>query len=189
MFSWNSRNSRYSWPPRCSWSERRFRCALYWLVTTITVYGIFSFEANEVKGEAGNPGKVGPSGMPGALGRQGRPGTPGPRGPPGIPRLINSVENCTAATEGQICSVYPKASTKLECTGLMKYNKQLKAVQYCDGAGWLSLSPSIKGTATNPAASCKEVATHSKSGSDSGQYWIRPSLSEPPFQVKIDVNE
>lgn len=64
----------------------------------------------------------------------------------------------------------------------MKYNKQLEAVQYCDGAGWLSLSLSVMGTATNPAASCKEVVTHSR-------YWIRPSLGEAPFQVEIDVNE
>lgn len=145
------------------------------------------------KGETGLPGKIGPKGLPGEVGRQGATGPPGPQGPAGIPRLVSSNEMCTTASEGRYCfQRNVKLTVRLElllfknCAGLMKYNKQLKAVEYCDGITWLILQPMPSGSVSMPVSSCKRLA-ESKYSVPSGYYWIRPSLSEPSFQVVIVI--
>ena len=67
----------------------------------------------------------------------------------------------------------------------MKYNIQQKEVEYCNGTKWLQLQPSSMSLL--PASSCKEIALKYKSSSYNGQYWIKPSSSDPPFQVENNL--
>ena len=74
-------------------------------------------------------------------------------------------------------------------SGLMKYNQQVRKVEYCDGSKWLSLpqidsSIRIGYSPLQPASTCKEIALKYKSSLMNGQYWIKPSSTHPPFQVK-----
>jgi hypothetical protein len=121
------------------------------------------------KGDKGTVGELGPAGPSGEPGLPGLQGLPGPRGPPGIALLKSINEVCANQSEG-----------------LLRYNKQLKVVEYCDGNDWMILSSyvSLLGKLPqNPASSCREVATKYRSSSKNGQYWIKPSLNEQAFQV------
>jgi hypothetical protein len=121
------------------------------------------------KGDKGSVGDLGPAGPSGKPGLPGLRGLPGPRGPPGIAILKSINEVCSNQSEG-----------------LLRYNKQLKVVEYCDGNNWLILSGDVSllgKSPQNPASSCREVATKYRSSSKNGQYWIKPSLNEPAFQV------
>ena len=137
-----------------------------------------------IKGDAGRPGKLGPKGLPGLLGPR---GLPGPKGPPGVAPLVNSGELCSSQLEGEQNYVYVVVDSTVDCfrTGLMRYSQQGKGVEYCNGSYWLTLSllPLLGSSPQLPASSCREVATTYRSSSKNGQYWIKPSLNEPAFQV------
>ena len=61
---------------------------------------------------------------------------------------------------------------------MMRFNKTINEVEYCDGTKWLTLHSALQ-----PASSCKQIAFKFKSSSNNGQYWIKPTANDPPFQV------
>ncbi|XP_062500513.1 collagen alpha-2(I) chain-like [Corticium candelabrum] len=128
--------------------------------------GIKGYKGDQ--GDKGSAGKVGPKGATGvgSKGVKGEPGVKGPMGPPGVFRT----DDCSFSNKG-----------------MMKYNIQQKEVEYCNGTKWLQLQPSSMSLL--PASSCKEIALKYKSSSYNGQYWIKPSSSDPPFQVFCDASE
>ena len=67
---------------------------------------------------------------------------------------------------------------------MMRYNKK-EGIEYCDGTKWLTLMlVSVLGKSSlQPAVSCQQMAYKYKSSSYNGQYWIKPSTSDQPFQV------
>ena len=67
---------------------------------------------------------------------------------------------------------------------MMRCNKK-EEIEYCDGTKWLTLMlvPPLGKSSLQPAASCQQIATRYKSSSYNGQYWIKPSPTDPSFQV------
>ena len=70
---------------------------------------------------------------------------------------------------------------------MVRYNKKVKELEYCDGTKWSTflLEGELGRSALLSASSCTQISLKYKSSSNNGQYWIRPSASDPPFQVKI----
>ena len=68
---------------------------------------------------------------------------------------------------------------------MVRYNKK-EGIEYCDGTKWLSLM-SLGKSSLQPAVSCQQIADKYKSSSYNGQYWIKPSTSDPPFQVRNNL--
>ncbi|XP_062500112.1 uncharacterized skeletal organic matrix protein 5-like [Corticium candelabrum] len=96
----------------------------------------------------------------------------GPTGPRGAPGIFRS----------NVCSNERK--------GMIKYNHQVKEVEYCDGNSWLTLSLLTPGKSPLlPVPSCKEIALYYKSSDKNGKYWIKPSNNDIPYQVFCDANE
>ena len=69
----------------------------------------------------------------------------------------------------------------------MKYNEQVKEVEYCNTSHWSTLlSYLVPGSSSLlPESTCKQIALRHNSFFHNGQYWIRPSFNDPPFQVGI----
>ena len=69
----------------------------------------------------------------------------------------------------------------------MKYNEQVKEVEYCNTSHWLTLVLTPGSSFLLPASSCKQIELDDmySSSHHNGQYWIRPSFNDPPFQVGI----
>ncbi|XP_062500458.1 mannose-binding protein C-like [Corticium candelabrum] len=118
------------------------------------------------RGEKGATGKVGPKGVPGETGVK---GPTGPRGPQGVFRL-------------NVCSNDRK--------GMMRYNQQVKEVEYCDGNSWVTQLLLTPGSSSLlPATSCREIALYYKSSAKNGNHWIKPSYNDLPYQAFCDANE
>ncbi|XP_062500511.1 uncharacterized protein LOC134177751 [Corticium candelabrum] len=75
--------------------------------------------------------------------------------------------------------------------GMMKYNEQVKEVEYCNTSHWLTLVLTPGSSFLLPASSCKQIELDDmySSSHHNGQYWIRPSFNDPPFQVFCDASE
>ncbi|XP_062508576.1 collagen alpha-1(V) chain-like [Corticium candelabrum] len=116
------------------------------------------------KGEKGVAGKVGPNG---SRGERGASGLTGPMGPPGILRL----DECFRLGKG-----------------MMRYSTKMKEIEYCDGNKWLPLIQPGN-SLLMPALSCKQIALEHNLSFNNGQYWIKPSVSDPPFKVFCDTSE
>ncbi|XP_062508996.1 conglutinin-like [Corticium candelabrum] len=136
-------------------------------VSAVTVSGSAGVPGKEgergAKGEKGMAGKIGPKGIQGERGAR---GLTGPSGPAGILRI----NECSTIREG-----------------MMRFNKKTKEVEYCDDNKWFPL-PQPSSFFYQHASSCKQIALNYKS-MNNGQYWIRPSVSDLPFQVFCDTIE
>ena len=69
---------------------------------------------------------------------------------------------------------------------MVRYNKKVKELEYCDGTKWSTflLVGEFGRSALWPASSCTQISLKYKSSSNNGQYWIKLSASDSPFQVK-----
>ena len=73
--------------------------------------------------------------------------------------------------------------------GMMRYSTKMKEIEYCDGNKWLPLIQPGN-SLLMPALSCKQIALEHNLSFNNGQYWIKPSVSDPPFKVKqFNINK
>lgn len=70
---------------------------------------------------------------------------------------------------------------------MLRYEPNSKSVAYCDGALWLFLTGDAQhGTVNNPGKHCADLKQ--KGVTKSGAYWIKPSQTDPAFQVNAYVS-
>ena len=66
----------------------------------------------------------------------------------------------------------------------MRYNQQVKEVEYCDDNSWVTQLLLTPGSSSLlPATSCREIALCYKSSAKNGKHWIKPSYNDLPYQV------